>query len=103
MYCTPKKLEETISQSQQIKQDLVIIPLHFPFNPISCVLKYSVKRESHTVVFYLPSSILKLAVIQFITTSKFNDYYQSSQKNEYRTHPFKLAKDWPPSTLHKSF
>ena len=72
MYLTPKNIGDSIIQNQQIKQDLVVIPLAFPFNPISCVLKYSLKRESHTVVFYLPSSILKLSVIQPISVSKFS-------------------------------
>lgn len=72
MYLNPKRIDETIIKGQQVKQDLVIIPLLFPCNPISCVLQYSLKRESHTVVFYLPNTILKLSTTQPINPQKFN-------------------------------
>lgn len=47
--------------------------------------------------------MLKLSIVQPIAVNKFNEYYQSSKKNEYRSQPFKLSKELAPSTLLKLF
>lgn len=64
IYACPLNIPKLIDVGMQIKQNLVVVPLKFPFNLLNFKLKYNHKGKLYRVNVFLPYMINKFAVFQ---------------------------------------
>ena len=101
IYASPLRIPKIIDNKMQIKQNLLVVPLQFPFNLLNFKLKYKFRSKLYRINVFLPYLLVKFCRFEAIGVDEFKSEYEKGAVTEIRTELFGLSKQFPPALLTK--